>query len=113
MRVKLDFKWFALGIAVGLIIGTILVFVLLSFHSSSYKRIKLIPWQTRTIIVEGNEYQLTYEPYPSQHQILLKASGYYLTYKAIEGEKYQVLGIEIVVSEVHPNDYLILLIRPL
>jgi len=82
------------------------------FIQASYTKIKVVEGQTTVVTFDDNKYFFSYKwgTPPDKFKV---ATGV-LTYKnfpATKGSTYHAFGLEIVVSEVHP-DYIILLVKP-
>ena len=84
-------------------------------YFSPYQRVKLIAMQTKMVEIEGNKYLFAYYPSTDSNagRIDIGGSGAsILSIDAIEGSEHEILGLKIVVKEVHP-DYVIILVKPL
>jgi hypothetical protein len=77
-------------------------------QQSSHTKVNVVLGQIAEVEFDGNKYLFAYEPV---YIVLITPLSHYRYYEAVEGAVYSDFGLEIVVSEVHP-DRIVLLVKP-
>ena len=85
-----------------------------SEKQSEYTRVQVFSDSSAHAILNNYTYDFYYKAYGStaQYPIEIDVSGVSKYLQATQGQTYNVLGIEVVVSQVH-DDYIILLVKSL
>lgn len=82
---------------------------------SEYTQVKVFSGSSAHATLSNYTYTFLYKwwgTYDPQKPIEIDVQGIEKTLPATQGQTYDILGIEVVVSEVH-DDYVILLVKPL
>jgi hypothetical protein len=104
-----------IGVAIGAVVGWSIGQSLSQAVQSEYTRVKVLNGTTSTATLDNYTYDFFYSNYlgfPQPMRINVEGFGIEKTLTPTQGQTYRILGIEVVVSEVH-DDYIILLVKPL
>jgi hypothetical protein len=106
-----------LGVAIGVGGGWYLEQSRSQAVQSEYVRVKVLNYTTASATLDNYTYDFFYSNHPefparAVIRIDLEGFGIEKTFTPTQGQAYDILGIEVVVSEVH-NDYVILLVKSL
>jgi hypothetical protein len=99
-------------VGMGVIIGILLVG---QTKQSEYTRVQVFSDSLAHATLNNYTYTFLYKwygIYDPQKPIEIDVQGIQKTLPATQGQTYDILGIDVVVSEVH-DDYIILLVKPL
>jgi len=100
----------AIGVAVGWSIGQS------RSQAVQSELVTVMKGSSTSLKLRGYDYYFYYKQtitgYDPQKPIEIDVQGLQYTLPATQGSRYNVAGIEVVISEVH-DDYIILLVKPL
>ena len=103
------------GVAIGVAVGWLLGQSRSQAVQSEYTRVQVFSGSLAHATLNNYTYTFLYKwwgTYDPQKPIEIDVQGVEKTLSATAGQTYDILGIEVVVSEVH-DDYIVLLVRPL
>ena len=104
-----------IGVAIGAAVGWSMGQSRSQAVQSEYTRVKVFSDSTANATLDGYPYYFAYKwwgQYDPQKPIEITVQGLKYALPATQGSRYNVGGIEVVISEVH-DDYVILLVKPL
>jgi hypothetical protein len=105
-----------IGVAIGVAVGWSIGQSRSQAVQSEYTRVTVLKGTSASLKLLGYDYYFFYKQtitgYDPQKPIEIDVQGIEKTLPATQGQTYDILGIEVVVSEVH-DDYIILLVKPL
>jgi hypothetical protein len=105
-----------IGAAIGAAIGWSIGQSQSQAVQSEYTRVTVLKDDTTNLKLLGYYFYFSYKQtltgYDPQKPIEIEVRGLDYTLPPTQGSRYNIAGIEVVVSEVH-DDYIILLVKPL
>ena len=104
-----------IGVAIGVAVGWSIGQSQSRAVQSEYTRVQVFSGSLAHATLNNYTYTFLYKwwgTYDPQKPIEIDVQGVEKTLPATQGQTYDILGIEVVVSEVH-DDFIILLVKPL
>jgi hypothetical protein len=104
-----------IGVAIGVAVGWSIGQSRSQAVQSEYTRVTVLKGSSATLKLLGYDYFFFYKQtitgYDPQKPIEIDVRGLVYTLPSTQGSRYNIAGIEVVISEVH-DDYIILLVKP-